>query len=53
MIPLRKPDVDEFLLNLQNDAEYKDADWSKAEKYQLKHKVRADNGDEFSLFCSL
>jgi hypothetical protein len=53
MIPNRRPDLDEFLLNLQNVSDYADADWKVACEYRLKHKVRASNDRPFSLLTPI
>jgi hypothetical protein len=53
MIPYRRPDLDEFLLNLQSDSDYKEADLKTAQKFRKKHRVQKTDGSQFSLFCSL
>lgn len=51
MIPNHRTDVDEFLLNLQNVADYQEADWKTALLDRCKHKVCDENGRNISVWA--
>lgn len=51
MKPSHRSDVDEFLLNLQNAADYKEADWEVAKLDRRKHKVKKTDGSDYSVMA--